>query len=177
MFLELSTGVTTTHPTRLAAHQNHLFVGYAEGGLTYSGIGKPRSFDANDGAGEIAIGDTLSELLGGYRDTLFIFGRNKTAHLSGTSSKNFVVKTLSEEAGAMANTVVLMDQPTVLDDRGMRNIAATEEYGDFSIATMSEPIRPLLDFKRDGGALPVCSTRSRRKSQYASSSATETRSS
>ena len=168
MFLQLPTGVTTSFPTRVSAHKQHLFVGYPEGSIVYSGTGLPRSYDANAGAGEIAIGDTLSGMVAGYRDTLFIYGRNKTVYLTGTGGSNspFVLHTLSDEAGAMAGTEVLMDQPTVLDDRGIRNTVATESFGDFSIATISEPIRPLLDFKREGGSLPVCSTRIRRKSQY-----------
>ena len=166
MFLELSTGVTASHPTHLAVHEQHLFVGYPEGAITYSGTGLPRSFDANDGAGEIAIGDTLTDLLAGYRGSLFLFGRNLTAYLTGTSNADFAIRTLSPEAGAMHHTVVMMDQPTCLDDRGIRNVVATDAYGDFEIGTMSKPIRPLLDFKRSGAALPVAATRIRRKSQY-----------
>ena len=166
MFVELETGVTTVYPTRVAFHKNHLVVGYQRGSVIYSGTGTPRSFDTNDGAGEFAIGDILTEFVPGFRDTLFVFGRNKTAYLAGSSNANFELKTLSDEAGAMANTAALMDEPTVLDDRGVRNITATQQFGDFSIATISESIRPLLDFKRDGGILPIAATRVRRKSQY-----------
>ena len=166
MFVELETGVETVYPTRIAYHKNHLVVGYQGGSVVYSGTGKPRSFDANDGAGELSIGDILTEFVPGYRDTLFVFGRNKTAYLTGTSNADFVLKTLSDEAGAMANTAALMDEPTVLDDRGVRNVTSTDQFGDFSIATISEAIRPLLDFKRDGGILPIAATRVRRKSQY-----------
>ena len=166
MFLELITGVTASTATHIAAHQKHLFIGYPEGGVTYSGTGLPRSFDVNDGAGEFTIGDQLTELLPGYRDTLFVYGRNTTAYLVGTSNADFALKTLSDEAGAMSHTATLLDQPTVYDDRGIRNVTTTEQYGDFSISTISEPIRPLLDFKRDGRILPVAATRVRRKSQY-----------
>lgn len=168
MFLELDTGVTTTFPTRIAVHENHLYVGFTEGSIVYSGIGNPRSFDSEtEGAGEVAIGDTLSELLPGYRGTLFAFGRNSTGYFTGVpGTANYAFVTVSNEAGAMPHTAVLMDEPTVLDDRGFRNVSTTEAFGDFSIATISKPIRPLLDYKRDGQALPVCSTRIRRKSQY-----------
>ena len=166
MFVELDTGVTGSDPILIVAHQNQLFVGYPEGSISYSGTGTPRSFAVIDGAGEITIGDTLTGMVGGYKNTLFFFGRNLTAYLVGTSNTDYQVRTLSDEAGAMAHTTVLMDQPTCLDDRGIRNTVSTDEYGDFSIATISAPIRPLLDYKRDGGALPVAATRIRRKSQY-----------
>ena len=59
-----------------------------------------------------------------------------------------------------------MDQPVCLDDRGFRTLQATEQFGDFSIATVSSRIRPLLDLKRDGGILPIAAARIRRKSQF-----------
>ena len=166
MFLELQTGVTGYTPIKISAHQGHLFIGYKEGSVIYSGLGKPRSYEATDGAAEFAIGDELTDMIPGYKDTLFVYGRNRTNYLIGTSSADFQLKTLSDEAGAMGRTVQLMDEPVGLDDRGFRNVATTEKFGDFSIATISEPIRPLLDRKREGGILPVVSVRIRRKSQY-----------
>ena len=166
MFVQLQTGVDGYTPIKISAHQAHLFIGYKEGSVIYSGTGKPRSYDAVDGAGEIAIGDELTDMLPGYRDILFIYGRNRTNYLVGTSAVDFQLKTLSDEAGAMAGTVQLMDEPVCLDDRGFRNVTATQRFGDFSIATISEQIRPLLDRKRAGGILPVASVRIRRKSQY-----------
>ena len=167
MFLELNPGVTGLSPTEIAAFQNHLFIGYKEGSITYSDIGNPRGYDAaTGGAGEIGVGDILTGFVVGYRNVLFVLSRNKTQYIAGTSSANFVTKGLSDEAGAMAGTSVLMDEPVCLDDRGIRSLSATQQFGDFSIATISEKIRPLLDFKRDGGILPVASVRVRRKSQY-----------
>ena len=171
MFLELYTGVplATASPHRLAAHENFLWVGYPQGSITYSNIGNPRVFDAAvGGAGEITIGDRLTELLPGYRNTLFLFGRNSTKYAVGVpgADTDFAIRTLSDEAGAMDHTAQLIDQPMALDDRGIRNVTATEQFGDFSIGTISDPVRPILDEKREAGTLPVASMRSRRKSQY-----------
>ena len=166
MFLQLQTGVDGHTPIKISAHQAHLFIGYKEGSAIYSGTGKPRSYDSLDGAGEFAIGDELTDMLPGYRDILFVYGRNRTNYVVGTSKLDFQLKTLSDEAGAMAGTVQLMDEPVCLDDRGFRNVTATDRFGDFSIATISEQVRPLLDRKREGGILPVASVRIRRKSQY-----------
>ena len=166
MFVQLQTGIVGHTPIKISAHQSHLFIGYKEGSVISSGTGKPRSYDAIDGAGEFAIGDELTDMLPGYRDILFCYGRNRTNYLVGTSSVDFQLKTLSDEAGAMAGTVQLMDEPVCLDDRGFRNVTATDKFGDFSVATISEQIRPLLDRKREGGILPVTSVRIRRKSQY-----------
>ena len=165
-FLTLNTGVSGAFPIDIVAHENHLFIGYKNGSVIYSGIGNPRLYTVVSGGGEIAIGDILTGLVTGYKSTLFVFGRNSTFYISGTSRANFKKKTLSEEAGAMFGTSVLMDEPICLDDRGIRTVSSTEAFGDFSIATISDRIRPLLDFKRDGKILPVAAIRIRRKSQY-----------
>ena len=166
MFLQLQTGVDGYTPIKISAHQAHLFIGYKEGSVVYSGTGKPRSYISTEGAGELGIGDELTDLLSGFRDTLFVYGRNRCSYLAGTSNTDFILKTLSDEAGAMGGTVQLMDEPVCLDDRGFRSVSTTQQFGDFSVATISEAIRPLLDRKREGGILPVASVRVRRKSQY-----------
>ena len=159
-------GVPGVHPVLIAAHQKHLFLGFARGSVIHSELGKPTRFTAVGGASEITIGDYLSGMISGYRNTLFLFGRNKTVALRGTSTADWHLDTISEEAGAMPYTAVLMGQPLCYDDRGLRSLAATEAYGDFSIATITERVRPWLDYKRKGGSFPVAATRVRSKSQY-----------
>ena len=163
---EIATGVSGAYPVLVAVHQKHLFLGYADGSVIHSDLGEPTSFTALGGASEIAIGDELTGLVSGYRNTLFLFGRNKTVRLSGSSALDWRTETISEEAGAMRSTAVLIDQPLCFDDRGLRSHEATEAYGDFSIATLTERVRPWLDYKRQGGAVPVGATRVRSKSQY-----------
>ena len=116
MFLELETGVTSASPTHIVAHKRYLFVGYEQGSVINSEVGEPREWTADGGALETAIGDLLTGMLSGFRDTLFIFGRNKTARLRGDVSSNapWVLDTVSEEAGAMAHTAQLMDEPVCL---------------------------------------------------------------
>ena len=66
----------------------------------------------------------------------------------------------------MRHTAAMMDEPVVYDDRGLRSTEATETFGDFSIATLSDPIRPLLDAKRRSKTKPTAAWRVRSKSQY-----------
>ena len=106
MFLELETKVDTGTPNEITAFEKHLIIAYKEGSIIYSGIQKPRSYETVDGAGEIAIGGEITGLLAGYRSTLFIYGRNRTVFVRGTSAADWTITTLSEEAGAMANTTV-----------------------------------------------------------------------
>ena len=154
------------NPTHVAAHKNHLFLGYPSGRVINSSLGDPLVFDAIEGAADIGLGDQITGMVGGYRNRLMIFGRNRTDMLSGTSVDEFAIDTLSEEAGAMPGTAQLMDEPIVYDDRAVRTLGATDKFGDLSVADVSGSIRPYLDKKRRDGILPVASTRSRRKSQY-----------
>ena len=166
IFTPMVTGVTNDTPTHIEAHQNHIFLGYDEGSVIASSLGNPVVFDAVEGAAEIGTGGELTGLLGGYRETLFVFGRNRVSTLRGSSAADWHFEVLDIEAGAMENTIQLLDEPTCYDDRGIRNLTATDRFGDFGVAALSEKIRPLLDAKREAGALPVSSARIRTKSQY-----------
>lgn len=153
-------------PVAVAAHADHLFVAYRDGSVEHSAIGNPESYEASEGAAEIALGDRCTGMLEGYADTIFLFGRNSTYLLGGTNASNWRLRRLSSEGGAILHTAAMLNEPLVYDDRGIRSVQATEAYGDFSIATLSDPVRDILDSKRDGGQLPATTLRIRRKSQY-----------
>ena len=165
-FFSLFTGADDDRPTLLAAHRKHLFLGYRGGSVIHSGTGKPRNFEAIEGASEIATGDELTGMLSGYKGVLILSGRNRTDVLKGRTPLTWDLDTLSEEAGAMWGTLVEMESPVCFDDRGIREIEATLKFGDLSIGYTSEHIRPLLDRIRQGGVLPVSAVRVRNKSQY-----------
>jgi len=154
------------HPTHVAAHQNHLFLGYPSGRVTHSSLGEPFLFDAIEGAAEFGLGDETTGFVAGYRDRLLVFARNKTSMLTGTSEQDWHLGTVSDEAGCMAGTAQLLDEPVVYDDRAIRSLSATDDFGDLAIADVSAAIRPFLDTKRARGAQPLMALRSRRKSQY-----------
>ena len=166
LWTPLITGVTQDRPIFVAAHQEHIFLAYPGGSVVHSGLGEAVNFEAISGAVEIGAGEEATGLLSGFKNSLFIYGRNQTLVLQGTSAADWNLDRLSREAGAMRGTIQMIGEPTVYDDRGVRGFEATDAFGDFSIATKSGPVRPLLDRKRDAGALPTASVRVRRKSQY-----------
>jgi len=153
-------------PVDVAVHQNHLFVAYRNGSVIHSDLGNPYKFTGVGGAAELTVGEEITGMVSGYRDLLVIFGRNRTMILQGSGTADWRMTTLSDEAGCIANTAVLMDEPIVMDDRGIRTLGATDVYGDLEVATVSEVIRPLLDRIRQSGIRPVAAVRVRRKSQY-----------
>ena len=166
LWTPLITGTTNDTPIFVAVHQDHVFVAYPGGSIVHSGLGEAVNFEAIQGAAEIAGGEEPTGLLSGYRNSLFIFGRNQTLILQGTDAATWNLFVFDREAGAMPNSVQLLDEPTSYDDRGIRGIEAVDAYGDFSISSNSGRIRPMLDRKRRTGALPIASCRVRTKSQY-----------
>ena len=163
IILPLQTERNTTQPTHIAAYQNHLFLGYPGGSLVHSGVGEPHAWSAIKGASELAIGDDITGLLASVRNNLIIFCRNKISVLAGTSPLDWAVQEFSSETGAIEGSVQKLFDPIFLDDRGVRSLATTEQYGDFKIGTYSKNIDPWLNAKR--GKL-TCSLRVRKKDQY-----------
>ena len=165
----IDTGVPrslTNRPVAICGHKDHLFVAYLKGSAISSAIGNPRSFDGFGGASEIAVGDEITGMIPGYLGTLTLIARNRTMVVRGSSSADWNLISVSVEAGGFPHTAQLLDEPVTLDDRGVRTLAATERYGDFSVGTVSDRVRPVLDSKREAGALPAASVRVKAKSQY-----------
>ena len=101
-YISIFTGVDDDRPILVAAHEKHLFLAYKWGSIQISGLGRPRSFRAIDGAAEKAIGDEVTGMLSGFKGIMILTGRNRTEVLRGTSSLDWDLKTLSEEAGQSA---------------------------------------------------------------------------
>ena len=154
-------------PTHVAVHRQHLFLAYPGGSVLWSNLGDPHGYDAaTGGAGELGVGDEVTGIVGGYRQVLFILSRNLVNILKGTSSADFVLEAISNEAGALADTAQIMDQLIAYDDRGMRSVAATEAFGDFAVGTLTHRIFPLVERWKRAGLAPTASVRLRRLSQY-----------
>lgn len=167
VFVPIRTGLDPDRPAHIAAHNNRLFVAMA-GSLLASALGNPLSWQVIEDAGEIAFGDEITALLSGYAGVLAVFGRSRTGILYGTvftgEAADAEFKVISEEAGALPGSVQHLSQPVCLDDRGVRGLAAVQEYGDFAAGTLSRLIKPWLDARR--GAAVACSLRVREADQY-----------
>ena len=167
VFVPIRTGLAPDRPSHIAAHGGRLFVAMA-GSLLASALGNPLSWQVIEDAGEIAFGDEITALLSGYAGVLAVFGRRRTGILYGTvfagEAADAEFKVISEEAGAEPGSVQHLSQPVCLDERGVRALAAVQEYGDFAAGTLSRPIKPWLDARRGVGV--TCSLRVREADQY-----------
>jgi len=166
VFVPISTGMAVDTPLYIATHENYLWASF-DASLQKSVIGEPYQWDAVLGAGEFGIGDTITGLLpllgSNTASSLAVFSTNKTSILYGSSSSDFQLVPFSFEAGAYPFTAQNIGQAFVMDEMGIRQLAATQDFGNFADGKISKLIRPFLQSK---ASLSACSTISRINNQY-----------
>ena len=161
VFVPLNTGMTVDKPTNVAVYKNQLFLSFY-GSSQSSSVFGPYQWSAVIGGAEIAVGDTIT----GYAATakaVIIFSRNQAHQLTGNTSVDFVLDTLSETAGAITNTIQTIGSTYSLDDQGIRQITRTQNYGNFEESNISERVQRLIDAIRSKA---VASSVYRTRSQY-----------
>ena len=162
-YTEIETGVPAgIYPTKATEFKNHLFLAYPGGSLQNSSLGNPLLFDAISGAGEIGVGDEISDLIELQGGQLGIFCKDRIQLLQGTSADNFLLQAFSD-SGVRPETVQPIFSDIIYLDRQIQRLATTDAFGDFASASLSEPVRPLVDslLKRN----PISFT-SKAKNQY-----------
>jgi hypothetical protein len=167
VFAPIRTGMTPDAPEHIAAHRNHLFLAFGNS-LQHSAIGDPYAWTPVLGAAELNAGDTVTNLLPMPGDNvaggaLAVFTRNSTVLLYGSSSSDWQLVTLRHDAGALAHTAQTLDTAYCLDDRGVTSMPASDRFGNFEAASISQAIRPWLVARR-GRSLDSCIIRD--KNQY-----------
>lgn len=165
-FAFIRTGMASDRPIRVCAHRNHLFFAFRGGSLQHSSLGAPYQWSVVTGAGEIGLGEEITNLLPQVAGALSIFGLNKVAVLIGDDSANWVLKELTNSAGGVPWTVQMVGTPLYLDSIGIRSMETTEAFGDFRIGTLTQLVEPIFRSKRDAGTTAVASLRVRYKDQY-----------
>lgn len=148
VFVPIDTGMSADTPNHVRVHRNHLFLSFPGGSVQHSGTGTPYKFTIITGADEIAIGDDCVGMLSVSGDAttgaLILAARNVTKVLYGTSSSDWTLDTFADEAGAIEWTMQQLSQAYWLDDRGITNLAATANFGNFSDSAISAAVRPTL---------------------------------
>lgn len=153
-------------PTHIAVFGESLFLAYRFGSLLFSALGNPLSFLVSGGAGEIGFGDRITAIIPDAQTAVVIGGREKISYLTGTSSADFVMKVVTSGAGMKVNSEAQMLRPMYVDDRGIRDLTATQEFGDWKAGSVSDLIAPLFEAKRRAGVEPVEALAVRKKNQY-----------
>jgi hypothetical protein len=158
--------MTSDAPTHVSIFKGHLFFSFGSS-AQHSGPGTPYIWSPILGAAELAVGDTIT----GFKvqpgaqtaGALSIFSRNRTALLYGTGVSNWNLTTFQEELGAYAYSIQNVGQTVFLDDRGIMELRAVQEYGNFASSALTSQIRDLTNTAR---TKITASCISRDKSQY-----------
>lgn len=165
-YAPIATGATTDTPSHVVVHKNHLLWGIRSS-IVFSGPGTPFRYTATDSGGEIATGDSVYAFLiqPGSQTTasLAVYGPNQTAMLYGTSLSTWNFVTFNTGTGAIEYTAQNMAQSLVLDDPGVIAMSTSQDYGNFTQATLTNNIKNFIIAERDNVAY---SSLMRDKSQY-----------
>lgn len=147
VFVPINTGMAIDTPTHVGVHVNHLFFSF-DGSAQHSGPGTPYEWTIISGAGELAMGDLITgfmPLVGSQQTaSLAIFTVNKTSILYGTSAAEWNLVTFSFETGGFAYTMQNIGQGYVLDALGVRQIAASDAFGNFASSQITKNIRNFM---------------------------------
>lgn len=134
-------------PKLVVGYAKFLFVA-VESSLMHSQIGDPTAWDAQLGAGEIAVGDTITELRSGP-SSLVVGCEDSTKVLYGSTSMDgtsdaFRLEELNQVGpfqGTMAN---IGGQLIALERSGVMSLQAAQTFGNFQYASLSMKIKSAM---------------------------------
>ena len=166
VFVPIVTGMASDTPKHVAFHKQHLFLSFGSS-LQFSAIGDPYVWSPVLGAGELAMGEPITNLLPLPGDqtsgALAVYSRNTTSILYGTSSSDFQLATYNSGTGGLSYTAQNLDQAYALDDRGVMGLKASLNFGNFTTSALTMPIRPFIAARLN---LATTSAVNREKGQY-----------
>lgn len=104
------------------------------------------AFSSGAGAGSFKVDDVVVGLKV-FRDDLFVFCENRIFKLSGSSSANFVVSSVTRDIGCInGNTIQEFAGDLIfLGPDGLRTVAGTAKIGDVELGTISSNVQSLFD--------------------------------
>ena len=150
-FSLLTTANTDDTPDHLAAHHMHLFLSFGTGSVQHSALGLPADFTTANGASELGFGDKVKGFKGLTGGTLGIWGADRTKVLHGSAADGndlWLLKDLSDEAGAEEWTIQTVGRTRYLDDRGITSLEAVQAFGDFKSAVFTQNIERFIEARR-----------------------------
>lgn len=166
IWVPIYSGVTPDAPSAMQIHKNALFYAFGAS-VQYSGPGQPYLMSAIFGAGEIACGDDITDMLSlpGSENTgaMAIKTKNRTFVLYGNSEDDFNLVPYSYEVGCEPHTLQLIAGAMSFDTQGLSSLSTTQKFGNFLSGIVSDKITPFLNGKV---GLAAASCIVRKKNQY-----------
>ncbi len=133
----------------VASFKNHMF--YAGKSTTKQEVIFSQPFDEDafsggSGAGSFKVDDTVVGLKV-FRDDLFIFCETRIFKLTGTSSSNFAVTSVTRNIGCVNGDTIqeFAGDLIFLGPDGLRTIAGTARIGDVELGTISSNVQSIFN--------------------------------
>ena len=133
----------------VASFKNHMF--YAGKSTTKQEVIFSEPFDedafvSGQGAGSFKVDDTVVGLKV-FRDDLFIFCETRIFKLTGTSSSNFAVTSVTRNIGCINGDTIqeFAGDLIFLGPDGLRTIAGTARIGDVELGTISSNVQSIFN--------------------------------
>jgi len=162
----ITTGMTPDRPTRIAAHKNRLFLAFGAS-LQYSAAGAPLTWSAVLGAGEIATGEIITQIgtvVGNDAASALLVGTKKGIFiLYGDAAADYRLVTVNKDMGMFPGTMQVMADPLFMNEYGVTTLGASQSFGNFQTATISQQVQRFINKRR---GLATCSVLVRGSNQY-----------
>lgn len=156
-------------PKFVKGHKLHLVLtGMPDGLVHVSGYKAPTSFNIDDGAATMGVGDDIGEAVSLLGGAPALIARNSTHIMYGSSADMNIdpwrIEPYSINTGGVPYTAQHAGGMLIyLDDRGLTTLSATHKFGNFAENALSKPVRPFYDARRGRS---TCSVVCREKGQY-----------
>jgi hypothetical protein len=102
-------------------------------------------FSAASGAGTINVGNEITGLIV-FREQLIIFSERRISRLVGNTIADFQLQPITMDIGCVETDTIqeVSGDVIFLGPDGLRSLAGTDKFGDFSLAVISKPIQTEL---------------------------------
>lgn len=166
VLLTIATGSVPDTPSCVLEYLGYLVVAIGSS-ILYSGPGTPYIWTAAGGAGEIAVGDRVTNLAkksaSQTASALGVYCTKSTQFLFGKSPSDWSMDPYKDGVGAYPFTAQTLDHDYVFHHIGLIDYRAAENFGNFVQSSLTVNMQPLINTLRSAVA---CSTVERSKSQY-----------
>jgi len=146
-YAPIATGLSPNSPAHITFHKNYLFIAQASS-IIYCGVGTPFKWDAIDGGGEIATGDTVTAMLtlpgSQTTATLGVYMATNNAFLYGLDPTTFNFVTFNTGLGALPRSVQNLFDTFVFDTLGVVTLRTTLNWGNFLPTTLTKNMLPFI---------------------------------
>jgi hypothetical protein len=144
-YTQITSALAPDAPKYSAPFKNHLFLAGDPSepfNLYFSAPYAETDFTPANGAGVINVGFEIVQIKG-FRDSLFIFGKNAIKKLEGASIANFVLSEVTTNLGCIVpdSVVEIGGDLVFLSSDGFRPVAGTSRIGDVQLETISKRVQ------------------------------------